>query len=391
MRPTPLHASRARRIWLQAQRLDVAEPFGSGPLASQAAIAHLGYVQIDTIHVIERCHHHILFNRIPAYRRADLAHLQSRAKTVFEVWTHALAYAPVDDYPYYAAMMKRHRRAPLPYFKDVSAADYRRVLGLVRDQGPLTIRDIEDEILIEKTELWASRKPSKKALELALWNGILTVSRRDGMVKTYDLAHRHFGWDSPPQPVSETRRLDHLIDVALRTQGIVSLDSIRHTRRNLIGPLKARIESRVRRSALVPVALEGAEQVGHWAHPSALEAMAAEPDLVHILSPFDPLVRLRQRCGWFFGYQHLFEAYTPKAKRRFGYFTLPVLVGDRFVALLDLKTDRDAQRVLIQAWTWLVDESPEHRRALEDALGRFERFQLGRDETDFASPLTPRP
>ncbi len=87
--PIPLSKPQARRIWLRAQRLDAEAPFGAGPEAVAAAIAHLGYVQIDTINVIERCHHHILFSRIPAYRRADLRQAQSTDKTVFEYWTHA--------------------------------------------------------------------------------------------------------------------------------------------------------------------------------------------------------------------------------------------------------------------------------------------------------------
>ena len=90
-KPLPLSTTQARRIWLRAQRLDTRAPFGAGPEAVAAAVAHLGYVQIDTINVIERCHHHILFSRIPDYRRADLKHAQSAAKSVFEYWAHALA------------------------------------------------------------------------------------------------------------------------------------------------------------------------------------------------------------------------------------------------------------------------------------------------------------
>src|SRR3954466_9599606 len=93
----PLATSDARRIWLRAQRLDAPAPFGDGPEATPAAVAHLGYVQIDTINVIERCHHHILWSRIPAYRRAHLHQAQSIDRTVFEYWTHALSYVPSRD------------------------------------------------------------------------------------------------------------------------------------------------------------------------------------------------------------------------------------------------------------------------------------------------------
>ena len=100
----------ARPIWLRAQRLDTETPFGDGPQATAAAVEHLGYVQIDTIHVIERCHHHILWNRIPEYRRADLRQAQSVDKSVFEYWTHALSYVPASDLRFFIPAMKRHRR-----------------------------------------------------------------------------------------------------------------------------------------------------------------------------------------------------------------------------------------------------------------------------------------
>src|SRR5947209_3115774 len=95
--PLPLTLPHARRIWLHAQRLDTWSPFGDGPDATRAAVEHLGYVQIDTINVIERCHHHILHSRIPEYRRDDLRQAQSVDKTVFEFWTHALSYIPTKD------------------------------------------------------------------------------------------------------------------------------------------------------------------------------------------------------------------------------------------------------------------------------------------------------
>ena len=97
----------ARRIWLRAQRLDVPAPFGEGPQATAAAVEHLGYVQIDTINVIERCHHHILWTRIPNYQRADLRQAQSIDKTVFEYWTHALSYVPAKDLRFFLPAMKR--------------------------------------------------------------------------------------------------------------------------------------------------------------------------------------------------------------------------------------------------------------------------------------------
>jgi uncharacterized protein YcaQ len=116
-------------------------------MAVADAVAHLGYVQIDTINVIERCHHHILWTRIPDYRRADLRQAQSVDKTVFEYWTHALAYVSSRDLRYFIPLMRLHRRERHRWFKSVTPRDLRKVMRLIRE-GPLTIRDIEDDVLV---------------------------------------------------------------------------------------------------------------------------------------------------------------------------------------------------------------------------------------------------
>jgi uncharacterized protein YcaQ len=141
------------------------------------------------------------------------------------------------------------------------------------------------------------------------------------------------------------------------------------------------MEAKVRRKELVPAALEGAGKTQHWARPDTLDE-APEPrisgDIVHILSPFDPLIIQRPRLKLFFGYDHRFEAYVPKEKRVFGYFALPVLVGDEIVAAIDLKTDRQARRLLVQKWNWVGNGAPRtHKRIIEEELHRFEHFQLG--------------
>ena len=378
-KPITLTKAQARRLWLGAQRLDTETPFGDGPAATRAAVEHLGYVQIDTINVIERCHHHILFTRIPGYRREDLHHAQSVEKSVFEYWTHALSYVPVRDLPFFRRAMARDHRAPSRWYAGVSTGDLRKVLGRIRRNGALTIRDIDDDVLVDKDHEWASRKPSKRALQLAFYRGELTVSRRAGMLKTYELASRHFGWEKPPKAASESEISAYLLDRALRAQGVVSLDSICHLDAPRKPAIRRLIAARVRRGELVPVALEGAEKIEHWARPEAIEGPAPAAALVHILSPFDPLVLQRKRAQLFFGYEHRFEAYVPKEKRVFGYFALPVLVGDEIAAAIDLKTDRERGKLLIQKWTW-IGRGPrrERRRQIEEALDRFERFQLAR-------------
>jgi len=376
--PVSLTKAQARHIWLRAQRLDTVAPFGDGPEATAAAVEHLGYVQIDTINVIERCHHHILWNRIPGYRRADLRQAQSVDKSVFEYWTHALSYIPAKDFRFFIAAMKRHRRDGHKWFASVSTADLRKVMTLIRKDGALTIRDIEDDVLVEKEHLWASRKPSKRALQLAFYTGALTISERNGMLKTYDLMERHFGWDKLPRPASAKDISNYLLDRALRAQGIVSLDSICHLDAKNKSAIRQLIQSRVRRNELVPVSLEGSGKLEHWARLEDIDGAGEQAsEMVHILSPFDPLIIQRKRLQLFFDYTHRFEAYLPKEKRVFGYFALPVLVGDRIVAAIDLKTDRKTQKLLMQKWTW-IGKQPRRllKSRIEEELHRFERFQL---------------
>ncbi|MGP1615401.1 MAG: winged helix-turn-helix domain-containing protein [Pollutimonas bauzanensis] len=375
--PFPLTQLQARHIWLHAQKLDAAAPFGSGPEATLAAIEHLGYVQIDTINVIERCHHHILWTRIPAYRRDHLRQAQTIDKTVFEYWTHALSYIPTRDLRFFIADMELQRKSPKSWFSSVTASDLRKVIARIRDHGALSIRDIDDDVLVEKDHAWASRKPSKRALQLAFHAGKLTISERSGMLKTYELMDRHFQWDSRPRKASENQVANYLLDRALRSQGLASLDSICHLNPKRKPLLRQLIDARVRQGRLVPVAIDGAGKLEHWACPQALAGIPEAAAGVHILTPFDPLIIQRKRLKLFFGYEHLFEAYVPKEKRVHGYLGLPVLVDGEIVAVVDIKADRARRELLLQQWTWVgKGEQSLHKRAIEEKLHQFERFQF---------------
>jgi uncharacterized protein YcaQ len=198
------------------------------------------------------------------------------------------------------------------------------------------------------------------------------------MLKTYELMDRHFGWDRVPKPATERQTLDYLLDRALRSQGLVSLDSICHLDAGRKAAVRRVIEARVRRGHLVPVAVEAAGKTEHWANPQTLDVMPSPPEaMTHILSPFDPLIIQRKRLRLLFDYDHRFEAYVPKAKRVFGYFTLPVLVGNEIVAAIDLKADRENRALLVQQWTWVGHGTPAlHKKTIEEELHRFERFQV---------------
>lgn len=376
-KPIAIDRRTARHIWMKAQQLDRRAPFGAGPEATRAAIEHLGYVQIDTISVIERAHHHILFSRIPEYRRSDLTAAQSDEKSVFEYWTHALSYVPTRDLRFFLPQMKRHETEPWRWFAKADPAEYAKLLRRIRKDGAISIRDVEDDELQDKDHPWASRKPTKLLLQLGFYNGRLAIAERQGMVKSYELIERHFAWPPRPRAATPGQVAEYLLDRAIRSQGLISAASVMYPWLRFSSEIAALVESRVRRKQLVPVHI-GDDPTPHFAPPDLIETAPFDPELVHVLSPFDPLIIQRRRTELFFGYDHVFEAYVPKAKRRFGYFTLPVLRGDEIVAVLDLKTDRTAGRLLIQAWHWVGrGNEATDKAAIEEELGRFERFQLG--------------
>jgi uncharacterized protein YcaQ len=291
---------------------------------------------------------------------------------------------PTADFRHFITAMRGYRRAPMTWFASVKQADRRKVLRRIRETGPLSIRDIDDDVLVDKDHAWASRKPSRRALQLAFFRGEVTVKERTGMLKTYELTERHFGWDERPEPARERETVEYLLDRSLRAQGVVSLDSICYMDAPRKQAMRRAIQRRVRAGLLLPVAVEGAGKAEHWVDPAVLaEPVNVDDGVVHILSPFDPLIIQRKRLHLLFDYLHRFEAYVPKPKRVFGYFALPVLMGDAVVAVIDLKTDRANGKLLMQQWTWIGKHKSAQRKArIEETLDRFARFQLAPGQAD---------
>ena len=372
--------AKAQELLLDAQRLNVANPFGKGADAVVKAISHLGYVQIDTINVIERCHHHILYNRIPSYKLGDLHRAQTIDKTVFEYWTHALAYVPTSDYHFFMNDMNARKKNPGTWFSKVKPEEMKKVLTNIKRDGALSIRDINDDVLVEKDHDWASKKPSKRALQLGFHTGELTICERIGMLKKYELSARHFSWKTKPKAASRNAVNNYMIDRALRSQALVNIDSICHLEkaaRKL--EVKKLLADRVKKGLLLEVAVKDKEKQIFFMNPEVFETKLKPSTQVHILSPFDPLTIQRKRLELFFDYNHRFEAYLPKPKRIFGYFALPVLVDNQIKAVIDLKTDRENQQLLIQKWTWLAKhKSVATKQRIEEQLHRFEKFQLAK-------------
>lgn len=374
-----LTKDQAKNIWINSQGLQT-RAFGKGVKAVDKTVEHLGYVQIDTINVIERCHHHILYNRIPDYKREFLQKAQSTEKSIFEYWTHALSYVSVKDYPYFVNLMQKTEKNPGPWFSTVTSEDMKKVFRILKQEGPISIRDIKDDVLVEKTHDWASKKPSKRALQLGFYCGYFVVSERQGMLKKYDLTERHFGWEKRPKSVSEDEYLMYIIERGLRSQGVISVDSVTHLDSKRKIDVQKKIDNLVKNKKILPVKIKDLEKFHFWISADSYEkSMDKISELTHILSPFDPLVIQRKRLKMLFDYEHIFEAYVPKDKRKFGYFSLPVLHENRIVALLDLKTDRESSELIIQSWHWIgKNKSKENKKLIEMQLDRFEKFQLAK-------------
>lgn len=371
----------ARRLWLERQGLLSEAPFGLGAEGAYSAIRRIGYVQIDTIFVVERAHHHILWSRVPNYRPDHLAALQGESKKVFEYWTHALSFIPTEDFRYFVRAMREQARAPGPWFRDVTPANRGALLRRIKRDGPISIRQIEEESR-EKDHDWASRKPSKRVLEHLFYSGRLAVSRREGMLKHYELLERHFGWERIPAPAGRDEEARYRIDRALSAQGVITFDSVTYLERELREEIRRELTARTRANRLVRVALPGAYPEA-FVSPENLARkagdFAVDENRISILSPFDPLVIQRKRARLLFDFDYLLECYVPEAKRKFGYFSLPVLAGERLIARLDLKAVRAAGSLDVKAWHWEsgVKEKKRLRSAIEANLEEFSRFQFG--------------
>ncbi len=377
---TTLTIEAAKKILMRHQGLHKSRAFGTGTQGALKAIQQLGWVQIDTINVIERAHHHILWSRVPNYRPQHLVYLQSQEKSVFEYWSHVLAYFPTDSFYFHRLRMETNKVKPNKWYSSVSKMDRERMLERIDVDGPLSIRDITDDILVEKDHEWSSKKPSKKVLQLLFNRGELVISERQGMLKKYELTDRHFVKPQDMQIPTEEEVFSYKLKRELRAQGIVSIDSMMPmTYKADKVKMEKTIRAQEEEGQLVSVQISGVKGE-HWMATQQSKAKSDfDEDLVHILSPYDPLVYNRKRFHSYFNHEYRFEAYSPKNTRKYGYFALPVIIGSELVALIDMKTDREKDELLIQQWTWMIKKpSRKVKSLIEDRIGEFEKFQRNR-------------
>ena len=339
-------AAKLRRIALDQQGLLKTEFFGRGKGATLRAIEQLGYVQIDTISVVERAHHHVLWSRVANYRPEFLDQLVKQ-REVFEYWFHAAAWLPMKDYRFALPRMTK-MNGERNWFKDGDRKLMRRILARIEAEGPLRTRDFEEAR--EGNSGWWDWKPAKQALEQLFMQGELMVSARQGFQKVYDLPERVLpDWVDTREPTLDEFAA-HLIDTSLRAHGFVTLVSVTYLRKGqaLREAVKRQLQARIDLEQLTQQSL--GKNCSVYIDPELLETLAPRSVAqVRILSPFDNLLIQRQRCREVFNYDYQIECYVPQPLRKFGYFCLPLLYRDRLVGRIDCKAHRAHARFEVKS------------------------------------------
>lgn len=427
----PLNQSevhKIRRLILDRQGLLRRQPFSVGTSGLLTTIQRLGYIQIDTISVVARAHHHTWASRVPNYTPAQCDSLLAQGQT-FEYWSHAAAFLPMQDFRYSLrekaavaagiSRFKRQRDKPL----------MNRLLQQIRADGPLSAKDLEDTREQKSASGWWNWKPAKKALEMLWLQGDVMVSERRGFQKHYDLTERilpgHVGTTMP----SLTEQANFMLDQALLNQVIVTPKSIAYERHDaaLTQAVADAIESRVADGSLLTVrwpkpqqtaahpkapgnalekapqkALSGARSANKpaanrteelwFTQPETLQsAMPKTNPRLRILSPFDNVLIQRRRLLTLFDFDYQIECYVPERKRRFGYFALPLLWRDQFIGRLDCKAHRHRRVLELKLTTFEIDASQlaDAAHALAQALPEFCVFQ-GCDQAQIGEVRPPR-
>ncbi|MCG8382853.1 MAG: winged helix DNA-binding domain-containing protein [Gammaproteobacteria bacterium] len=343
----PPTLARLRRLALSAQGLLQAQPYGRGLSGACKAINHIGYVQVDTISVVERAHHHVFYARVPGFKPAMTNQMLLNGD-IFEYWAHAASFLPMADFRFSLPYKHAIKNGQIHWYKNPDKKLMGELLARVRSDGPIRSRDIEANTT--KRAGWWDWKPAKKALEQLYMEGDLMVCDREGFQKTYDLTERVLPSHINAQMPSMEEFAEHLVDQQLRCHGLVSLKGLTYQRRNteLRKAVKALIEDRLAQRTLEQVRLSDGDVF-------LLEAGVLECPLprlnnrLSILSPFDNSVIQRDRLKTLFQFKYQIECYVPEAKRQYGYFCLPLLYRDAFIGRMDCKAHRKASHLEIKA------------------------------------------
>lgn len=373
MKPIKISLAHARALAISSQRLDVQQNRCTRSEVLEL-LEHLGYVQIDTLSVVERAHHHVLWSRLPSYRINLLNELLQK-RLIFEYWGHAASYLPMKDYRY-SLIRKREYRLGRSHWFEQDKQVKRKVLERIKREGPLLSKDFETPESNKAS--WYFWKPAKRALEQLFMEGRLMVSYRHGFQKVYDLAENVIPPGTDTSMPTRSAYAIHLVKTAVATQGIVTQREMYYQRGAWEEEINRAIRKLRKDGAIAEYHLEGHEQLkcygpAEWKEPEETDQYKQQ---VHILSPFDNLLIQRNRLRRLFGFDYTIECYLPAHKRMYGYFTLPILYGNRFIARLDPKADRQKKKLYIRNLVMedLVTATEEMLEAIAARMAQFAGF-----------------
>ncbi|TXH93651.1 MAG: winged helix-turn-helix domain-containing protein [Rheinheimera sp.] len=333
----PFSPAEFLQLLLEKQHISTPQSRRSGALQ---AIEQLGYVQIDSINVVERAHHHVLFNRVKNYQPQWLDELLSEKK-IFEYWSHAAAFLPMRDFRF-----SLYRKAQLQQGqKHWFAPDHqqmREVRARIRAEGPLKAADFAKTN--EASGPWWDWQPAKKALEQLFMQGELMVVRRERFQKVLDLTERVLPAGTDCRVPDEREYALHLIERYLQCHVAGTASQISYLRPGMKAPVSALLQELVHSGLLQCFQYQGQSYYAE----SEQWLLPAKATQVYLLNPFDNLLIQRQRLQHWFGADYQLEVYVPAEKRRFGYYSLPVFYGTAYVGLMDVKAQRDNGVLLLQ-------------------------------------------
>ena len=363
----------AAALFLHAQGLLAPHGRRATPKALHAAIHGLGYVQLDSINVVARAHDLILRARFADYTPAKLARLTERDRSLFENWVHDAAVLPVEFAPQWQHRFRHYDRQRRERMARRSGArSFGHLCGKVKRriaaEGPLSSSAFEDPR--GKSGGWWNWKPAKIALEYLWRTGALVVSHRTNFQKHYDLTERALPPLAEAKPVTRRAYVDWACREALERLGTGTYREIAAYWDGLTAPeVRAWSTAALRRGDALAVQLEDAAggrpaqglAIPDWRE--RLDRVPAAPAGVRILSPFDPVIRERDRLQRLFGFAYRFEAFVPQAKRQDGYYVTPLWRGTRPIGRLDPKFDRASGTLLVKGLR--LEEDVKASRTLE--------------------------
>lgn len=350
---TDLSASEARRIAIAAQGLARPRPtkrVGAAELAR--LVDELGGVQLDSVNVIARSHYLVVFSRLGAYDRAALDALSHAGpRKLFEYWGHEASLLPVAMQPLLRWRMARAREEA---YRGVVAIARRkafvgRVLAHVAEHGPVGAGDITVPQRRRGEGGWWGWSDIKCAVEWLFWSGAVTTAARRQFERLYDLPERVL----PPEIVgaatpAETDAQRALVERAARAMGVATERDVCWYYKLRADVARRAIAALVEGGALQRVRVEGWKQPAYL-HRDARVPVAGALERAALLTPFDSLIWARERTERLFGMRYRIELYTPADKRIYGYYVMPFLLGDDLAARVDLKADRKAGALRVQA------------------------------------------